>query len=121
MAHYKGYSTAAFDVDGTLSLSGIELVKVDLLNHIFTRKGTRIGLPLFGTTIPDLVSEPLDRETIDLVRNELYTVFVYDPRVTPLKIYAVPSYETDSLVVECVLRYNELNLTDVLELDLQFG
>jgi len=62
---YKGYSTFEFEKSKTLTLRDVELVKLDLLNHLFTQKGARVMMPTFGTIIPELVFEPLDEDTLD--------------------------------------------------------
>ena len=58
---YRGYSSYEYQNKKTFSVTDVELVKLDLLNHIFTRKGDRVMMPNFGTRIPDLAFEN-DRE-----------------------------------------------------------
>ena len=64
---YRGYSSFEFEATGSFKINDVELIKLDLLNHIFTRRGERVMMPRFGTIIPDLVFEPLDDETIEIV------------------------------------------------------
>ena len=64
---YKGYSSFEFQARDTFLLTDVELVKLDLLNHIFTRRGERVKMAQFGTRIPDLAFEPLDQETLDIL------------------------------------------------------
>ena len=80
-ALYKGYSSFEFERVKQFSLTDVELVKLDILNHIFTRRGSRVMMPTFGTVIPDLVFEPLDAETTEILEDELRSVFDFDPRV----------------------------------------
>ena len=48
-----------------------KLVNRDLLNHIYTIPGERIGRPDFGTVIPMLAFEQADPKTISIIEREL--------------------------------------------------
>lgn len=117
---YKGYSSFEFQRAGTFKVNDIECVKIDLLNHIFTRKGDRVRMPTFGTSIPDLVFEPLDEETIDNLHEELTTVFDYDPRVTLISLTVTPYYDENRVVASAQLYYVELNLTEGMDINIEF-
>ena len=117
---YKGYSSFEFDRRKTFKMRDIELVKMDLLNHIFTKRGERVMMPTFGTQIPEMAFEPLDGETISTVREEVTRVINYDPRVELLDIQVNPDYDRNSLYVGASLFYVELGLTSGLELNIEF-
>jgi len=117
---YKGYSTFEFEKNKTLTLRDVELVKLDLLNHLFTQKGTRVMMPSFGTIIPELVFEPLDSDTLDELHSEVKSVLDYDPRVEILKLAVVPDYDTNTVIVEATLLYIELDTVDDFDLNIQF-
>ncbi len=117
---YKGYSSFEFEASGSFRLIDIELVKLDLLNHIFTRKGERVNMPRFGTSIPDLVFEPLDEETLDTIESELTFVFEYDPRVELLDLTVTPNADGNSVTAAARLLYVELDTEDLMNLNLQF-
>lgn len=117
---YKGYSSFEFQRIKQFRVDDIELVKYDLLNHIFTRKGERLMMPTFGTSIPDLVFEPFTDELIELVIDELKTVFDFDPRVRLLQLETEPNYDEHSLVVNVRLYYVELDVVDNMDLNLTF-
>lgn len=117
---YKGYSTFEFQKNKSLEINDIELVKLDLLNHIFTTRGTRVMMPTFGSIIPELAFEPLDDNTIDETYSQLLDIFNYDPRVEVINLTVLPDYETNSLFVVATLNYIELNTVDDLELNIQF-
>jgi len=117
---YRGYSSFEFQQTGSFGISDVELVKFDLLNHIFTRRGERVMLPDFGTQIPDLTFEPLDEETVDTLQDELEAVFDYDPRVTLLKLELVPLYDQNTITVNAILRYEEFNIVDSFDLNIEF-
>lgn len=115
---YRGFSTASFlsNRQHGFSLTNQEVVKQDLLNHIYTIKGERVHLPDFGTRIPLLAFEPLDEKTLNIMREDLTAVIAYDPRVEliDMSINAIP----DNNMILCLvdLRYIELNITETLNL-----
>lgn len=117
---YRGYSSYEFQANNTFKLRDIELVKMDLLNHIFTKRGERVMMPDFGTIIPELTFEPLTFELVDLVREEVLRVINYDPRVELLELEAVPDYDNSAIFVSARVFYVELNLVDNFELNIEF-
>lgn len=117
---YKGFSSFEFQANKTFKLADVELVKMDLLNHIFTKRGERVMMPSFGTRIPDMLFEPLDDQTVDVIVEELRAVFEYDPRVTLLDLNVYPKYDENAIYGSARLFYNELNVTDLFELNIQF-
>lgn len=118
---YRGYNSWKFAESKLFKIRDIELVKSDLLNHIFTRKGSRVMMPEFGTIIPEMVFEPLNERTVDIVHNELEYVFDYDPRVLIERLSVVPDYTNSSILGIAQLWYIELNMSNILELNIQFS
>lgn len=119
-ALYRGFSSFEFQKKKSFSLTDVELVKMDLLNHIFTKRGSRVKMPTFGTIIPDLVFEPLDEEVTETLREELQTVFEYDPRVNVLDFSIQPNFNTGEVTASARLFYVELQSVDDFELNIQF-
>lgn len=117
---YKGFSTQEFETNKSLVLRDVELVKRDLLNHIFTRRGERVKMPTYGTVIPDIIFDPLDEQTIEIIEQDLLTVVDFDPRVTLRSINIVPLYDDNVLVASLDLNYVELDFNDVLDIRLEF-
>lgn len=120
--YYKGFSTANYEMHGkTLAIADVELVKTDLLNHIFTSKGERVMMPKFGTRIPDLAFEPLDQLTIAVVEEDIRAVVAYDPRVElkSLNVYALP--DNNALIATVDLYYIEFDVTDALNIEVKLG
>lgn len=76
---YKGFSTVA----GVKSnqLYDIELIKQDLINHFYTRKGERVMNPNFGSIIWDMLYEPLDASNKDEIVEDCKVIIAKDPRV----------------------------------------
>ncbi len=117
---YKGFSTFEFQKNKSTTLRDVELVKLDLLNHLFTSRGTRIMMPNFGTSLPSLVFEPIDEVTVEEVRTEVAAVFDYDPRVRTIKFNVIPDYDNYTIIVEASLLYVELDTVDDFNLNIQF-
>jgi len=117
---YKGFSSFEFESNNTFSLNDMELVKMDLLQHIHTKRGERVMMPTFGTLIPEIVFEPLTIETVNVVREEVYRVINYDPRVSLIELGARADFDNYTITVQAKLLYVELNLVDNLELNIGF-
>ncbi len=117
---YRGYSTFEFQQNKSLRISDIELVKMDLLNHIFTQRGSRVMMPTFGSIIPELAFEQLDETLVDSVYAELLTIFDYEPRVSIISLTVVPDFDNYSMYAVARLFYVELNIADDFELNIQF-
>lgn len=117
---YIGFSTEDFLITRTFVKTDIEIVKQDLINHIFTRKGERVMMGSFGTIIPDLVFEPLDDLTIRQIHDEVLNVINFDPRVQVISFAVTPDYDNHAVTVSADLLYIELNITDNLNLNIQF-
>lgn len=117
---YKGFSSFQFQKEKTFSIQDIKLVELDLLNQIYTQRGTRVMMPTFGTIIPELTFEPLDEDTIAEVQSELTTVFTFDPRVNLLNMQTIPNYDANSLAIINLLQYIELNIVQPFELNIIF-
>lgn len=114
---YRGFSFAGWKSRKGFRLFDIELVKRDLLNHIYTIKGEHRYMPNFGTRIPLLTFEQIDRETLSIVEADLTEVFKYDPRVQliSLSVNALP--DNNAILAMADLLYVEFNVRDVLHIE----
>lgn len=101
-------------------MNDVELVKMDILNHIFTRKGERVMMTEFGSIIPDLVFEPLDEETLDTLEVEIRRVLNADPRVALLDLTMDPLYDQNQVTVHIQVQYIELNIVGNIDLNITF-
>ena len=115
---YKGFSSYEYQAKKSFSITDVELVKLDLLNHIFTRKGERVMMPNFGTRIPDLAFEPLDEVTISILEDDLRAVFAFDPRVELISLTITPLYDNNAVVASAKLLYVELDMQGNLDLNI---
>ena len=83
---YKGFSSSS--PTKNFKLYDIDLVKQDLLNHFYIRKGEKLENPDFGTIIWDILFEPFTPEVKEMIAKDVEDVINYDPRlvVTDLQI-----------------------------------
>jgi phage baseplate assembly protein W len=110
-AIFKGFSTVN-KVRASYSLTDIDLVKRDLLNEFYTRKGERLMLPEFGSIIWDMLMNPEDQFTEQEIRDDIERIIAKDPRV---KLNNITLYDTDhTLRAEISLTYLVLNSSDIL-------
>lgn len=120
---YRGFSTQSFiDNRGkSFSTIGVETVKRDLLNHIYTIPGERVMAPNFGTRIPLMAFEPLDTTSIAIIKEDLEKMFNFDPRVRLIDMAILPMPDNNAIAVLVDLEYLELNITETLNLNFPVG
>lgn len=117
---YRGFSSHQYAATKSFGIKDIELVKLDLLSHIFTRKGERYMMPTFGTRIPDMAFEPLDEMTLMIIEEDLKLVAAFDPRVKLLEVGIVPNYDTNTVTASMKLLYVELNIINNMDINIVF-
>lgn len=106
--------------NNTFKMTDIPLVERNLINHIFTKKGSRLMMPSFGTTIPDKLFEPLTQSVLNDIKTELQAVINYDPRVSLRNLSIVPDYDKNSVTCTIDVNYIELDMTNRISLNLDF-
>ena len=102
IATYKGFSTVNNNFDSS-KLTDTDLIKRDLLNHFAIRKGEKLMNGEFGTSLRDLIMDPLTDETKAIVIQEVNAVIENDPRVRSEGI-TLDEYE-NGLQIEMAVRY----------------
>jgi phage baseplate assembly protein W len=113
MARFKGFSTVD-RIRAPFTLTDRELVKRDLLNEFYTRKGERVMQPNFGSVIWDLLMEPEDNLLESEIRADIQRVVARDPRVELVNIIL---YTLDhSVSAEVVLRFLPFDVVENLYL-----
>lgn len=117
---YKGYSFAQFSYNKSIKLYDSELVKKDLFNNIFTRRGGRVKMFKYGTRIPDMVFEQLDDPIIDAIESDLLSVVQNEPRVQLKDLRIVPIYDKNTIIASMLLYYVELNFTEQFDINIDF-
>ncbi len=114
------YVGGTFDTDlgKGFRRTGADLVKQDLLYHLFTRRGERVMMPEFGTDIQDMVFEPNDPITQDRINSEIQAVIDHDPRVELIRSVISVDEDNYKITIEILLRFIELEIVDTLNLDI---
>ena len=75
---YKGFSSN--EVNKNFKLYDINLVKQDLINHFYIRKGEKLENPDFGTVIWDMLFEPFTPDVKKIIAKDVEAIINYDPR-----------------------------------------
>jgi phage baseplate assembly protein W len=111
---YTGFSTRD-KVRAPYTKTDADLVKTDILNELLTRKGERVMRPSYGTTIHDMIMDPLDEYVVAEVEEEIKRVVSKDSRVSvgdifitvlehtiraDVQLTILPFLDEDSLFVE---------------------
>ena len=76
---YKGFSSKEYSRN--FKLYDIDLVKQDLINHFYIRKGEKLENPDFGTIIWDMLFEQFTEDVKTLIAKDVETIINYDPRI----------------------------------------
>lgn len=95
---FVGFNT----VDNTrppYSLTNIDLVKRDILNHFATPKGARVMLPEFGTRIYEMLFDPFDEYTKNAIIDDAILVVQSDPRVELVNIDVYQEDQTLNIII----------------------
>jgi phage baseplate assembly protein W len=108
-AQYRGFNTVNNRFGGTVK-TDIELVKQDLLNHFAIRKGEKLLQPEFGCDLLDLIMEPLDQGTKDLILEEVTRIINSEPRVRADQIL-LDEYE-HGVMIDVSLTYIQNNQSE---------
>jgi len=109
---YRGFSTVGRN--RKFRLTDFELIKQDLINHFYIRKGEKLMNPDFGTIIWNVVHEPLTEDLKSVIVTDIKTVASYDPRLS-IDNVVVTEY-AQGIQVELELRYVLTNQTNVMNL-----
>lgn len=105
---YKGFSSK--ESKNSFKLNDIDLVKQDLVNHFYIRKGEKLMNPDFGTVIWDLLFEPFTEEVKQLITKDVEQIINYDPRIA---INGVVIDSTDmGIRIEADITYLPFNINE---------
>lgn len=114
MALFKGMSTV--DRSGPpYSIVDAELVKRDLLNELYTKKGERVMRPNFGCIVWDLLMNPNTPDLQEMVKEDITGIIDRDPRVELNNINVFIGDQ--SIRAEVEIFYNVINDADILYLE----
>jgi phage baseplate assembly protein W len=117
---YKGFSSVDNNSSAT-ELFDFALVKQDIINHFQTRKGERVMNPEFGSSIWDLIMEPLTDGTREEFISDIKRICTSDPRVTPIQM-DLTEYEAGYfLELTLLLNNTDQSANMRLQFDQQIG
>ncbi len=110
---YRGFSSN--NNKKNYKLYDLDLVKQDLLNHFYIRKGEKLENPSFGTVIWDVLFENFTEEIRTLVAQDIENILNYDPRIT---VNSVIVDSTDQgLRIEAEVTYLPFNINERMSLN----
>jgi phage baseplate assembly protein W len=110
---YKGFDSK--NTKTNFKSYDIDLVKQDLINHFYIRKGEKLMQPDFGTVIWDVLFEPFTEEVKEIITKDVEAIINYDPRIV---INSVIIDSTDQGIrVEADITYIPFNITERMTFD----
>lgn len=111
MSRFIGFSTVN-QVKPPFTLTDSDLIKRDLLNEFYTKKGERVMRPNFGSVVWDILMNPSSPELEQEIRDDVLRIINRDPRVEHLRTSV---YILDHTIrVEIDLRFITVQNTDTL-------
>lgn len=111
---FVGFSSVDTNIKQT-QWTDLELIKRDLINHFYTRRGERVMRPSFGCIIWDLLFEPMTADNVSLIVEDATNIVQLDGRVTIQTINLV-EYE-HGIQLQINLIYEPLNIVETFSLD----
>ena len=109
---YRGFSTVGRNKK--YRLTDFELIKQDLINHFYIRKGEKLMNPNFGTIIWNVIHEPLTEDHKSVIVTDINDIASNDPRLS-IENVIVTEY-SQGIQIELQLRYVQTNQSDLLNL-----
>lgn len=93
----------------------LDLIKRDLLNHFYTKRGERVMMPDYGCALWDLLFEPFDEAVKDSIIEECTNVVNSDTRV---QLENITVSELDQgFIVQMDLLYVPYGVVDTFSLE----
>lgn len=111
---FKGFSTVDKN-RAPYTLTDTDLIKRDLLNHFYTKRGERIMRPTFGSIIWDMLMEPDSPTLQEEIKEDIERIVNLDPRVT---LENTILYINDqSIRAEVIVKYYNIDQAETLFLE----
>jgi phage baseplate assembly protein W len=89
-------------------MTDIDLIKQDLLNRLYTRKGERVMLPAYGSIIWDRLFEPMTPAVRDEIVHDVRDNVRADPRLDAVNISVTE--QSYGIGIDVELLYRPLNI-----------
>ena len=105
---YRGFSSKA--TKDNFKLNDIDLVKQDIINHFYIRRGEKLQNPEFGTVIWDLLFEQFTPSVKSLITKDVERIINFDPRIRVNSV-AVDS-TAQGIRIEVEMTYIPFNITE---------
>jgi len=113
MATFKGFTTLD-RVKAPFTITDQELIKRDLLNEFYTKKGERVMRPNFGSIIWDLLMDPNDGDLVNAVTEDIQRIVAKETRV---ELVDLTVYVADHAIsADVLLKYLPFNNSESLYL-----
>lgn len=113
MITYRGFSTRLSSKK--YSLTDFVLAKQDLINYFQIRKGEKLMQPEFGTIIWDMLFEPLNDESQQIITDDITRIVGYDPRLAVGQVAV--SQQDNGFLVHISLTYIPTDQSDLIALN----
>ena len=113
MATFKGFTTLD-RVKAPFTITDQELIKRDLHNEFYTKKGERVMRPNFGSIIWDLLMDPSDGSLVSAVTEDIQRIVAKESRV---ELEDLTVYVADHAIsADILLKYLPFNNSESLYL-----
>ena len=110
---YKGFNSK--NTTKNFKLYDLELVKQDIINHFYIRKGEKLENPEFGTVIWDMLFEPFNDQTKEIIAKDVEDIINYDPRIV---VNTITVDSTDmGIRIEAEITYIPFNVSESMTFD----
>ena len=110
---YKGFSSK--ETTKNYKLYDIDLVKQDIINHFYIRKGEKLENPEFGTVIWDMIFEQFTEQVKRIIAKDVEDIINYDPRIA---VNQVTVDSTDQGIrVQADITYIPFNINERMTFD----
>lgn len=110
---YKGFSSTSQNKN--YKLYDIDLVKQDIINHFYIRKGEKLENPEFGTVIWDMIFEQFTPEVKSIITKDVEDIINYDPRIA---VSAITVDTTEQGIrIEADIVYVPFNISERMTFD----
>lgn len=107
---YKGFCSS--ETKKNFKLYDAALIKQDIINHFYIRKGEKLENPKFGTIIWDILFENFTPEIKEAIAKDVEEIINFDKRVKVNKI--IVDSTGQGIRIEAELVYLPFNLVDNL-------
>jgi len=105
---YKGFSSN--QTSNNFKIYDTELIKQDLINHFYIRKGEKLENPGFGSIIWDMLFEQFTEEVKELISKNVEEIINYDPRIVVNQL-TVDATE-QGMRIEAEIRFIAFNVSE---------